>query len=314
MYDNAEPHLDADGQVVFLVGRNGGHLTSAVDARSGASLGELPREESLGSFHRAFPLEKGQLCYQSNNLNELVIWDPLRKHSERSRHPQPPGDVTIPMLNPSPNGRYLAVSRARPQRETDPYPESRLQVLDAVTGKAVVSADWRPGTTAFTGDSSRVLVVDATDRFRWFRLPGNEAETEWRFDQPPTAYNANVLSVSADGGVILYEGRLPGRERTHFLLNGKTGEVLHEFPRTTYLGHRGFLSEDGKMVALVRTDGLGPGHTVEVLDGRGARIGKIPIPQNKKITVVTANWKSRTLIVYERDNRKLWAYDLPRGP
>ena len=68
------------------------------------------------------------------------------------------------------------------------------------------------GTAHFTADSARVLIVDATARFRWFRLPSGKAEETWTFDEPPSFYASNVQAVSADGGVILYRGKAGGAE------------------------------------------------------------------------------------------------------
>ena len=76
-----------------------------------------------------------------------------------------------------------------------------------------------------------------------------------------------------------------------------------------------FVSEDGRFVSLLRNDGFGTGHTVEVLDARGTLLAVCKIPQDRKDhTVASVSWKSRTVVLYQRNTRQLTAYDLPELP
>jgi hypothetical protein len=213
----------------------------------------------------------------------------------------------------SPNERYVALGDPayKPGVETM-FKSSRLQVIDLVAKKDAVAIDWQVGTTLFTADSSRILVVDNTGRFRWFKLADGAPAGEWTFGLKARAVNAQEVSISADGGVILYHGRPPERELTHHILDGATGKVLYSFPANRYWSHSGSVSDDGRQVVLCRNDGAGTSHTVEVLDTRGRLLAhaKFPQEQGNGVTRVRINWKSRTLVVQERA-QKFTAFDLP---
>ncbi len=309
--DTANPYIDRDGQVIALVNRGTNWGTAAVNAKTGATIRDLTNMK--GEFYRLIPLEKGKFAFQTRNGKNILVWDPMNKKETRFTFPQPVGGTRgPPTLNVSPNGRYMAVGHYRPDpRPNEPYPESRFQVTDTNTNKVVVAFDWPPGTTLFTPDSSRILVVDATDRFRWFKLPSGKPDGQWKFDRKATQFNAQVLSMSADGGVILHYGQPPDKERTHHLLDGKTGAVLYSFPAKRYLSYQGYVSDDGRFVVLIRTDGFGIGHTVEVLDIRGSLLARVRIPQGQEGTMVTVSWKARTVVMYDRGTKKLTTYDLP---
>lgn len=192
-----------------------------------------------------------------------------------------------------------------------------MSVLDATTGKDVLETEWHVGATAFTADSSRVLVVDDTARFRWFKLPpaklDAKPETEWSFDLKANGFNARDVSVSADGSAVLYYGTPPGKAESYHLLDGKDGKVLFSFPAKRYLGFFGSVSDDGRHVMLLRNDGSGPTHTVEILDARGKSVHAIKASKEAGSTINAAriSWKSRTLVVQERNGAKLTVYDLP---
>ena len=213
----------------------------------------------------------------------------------------------------SPDQKFVAVGNARGAGGTP----SPLKVFSTI-GLTYLATDWHVGAVAFTADSSRVLVVDDTDRFRWFKLQAGKAdakpEVEWAFNQPPTGRNAQLMGISGDGGVVLFHGQPPQRGQSVHLLNGKTGEVMHSFAPKRYLGTAGSVSEDGKLVVLVRDDGTGSPRAVEVRDVRGTLIGAAKIPPTSPDAAVAVSWKARAVVVYDRAGRKLTAYELPAVP
>src|SRR6266545_3817997 len=119
--------------------------------------------------------------------------------------------------------------------------------------------------------------------------------------------------MSADGGVVLYQGRLPDKEDTHHLLDGKTGAFLYSFPAKRYHPAGGSVSDDGRFVMLIRNDGFGIGHTVEILDIRGTLVASTKLPKGpgNSGTSVAVSWKGRAIVMHQRDNKTLTVYDLP---
>jgi hypothetical protein len=303
--DVALPLFDGGGTLVVLSGRTKIEAAS-FNVRTGKPGPELPSLDF--STSRTILLERGKIAFQPGTSIEksLVVWDTT--NGNVSRMPFTPVSKGLQTVNVSPNGRYVSVAATR-MLKGGGVAEGPFQVLDGKTGKTVVSMEGQNGTTHFTADSARILAVDATDRFRWFKLPSGLPDVEWKFEREASRTNANVLGMSADGKVILYSGQPPKKELGVYLLDGKTGEVLHSFPARTYHERTGFLSPDGASVALVRTDGFGTGHAVELLDRRGTLLAKLKIPA--RTAQVAVSWEARAVALYERETKKLWVYDLP---
>jgi PA14 domain len=302
--------FDHDGQLVVVSGRVKIEAVS-FNARTGKAGPELPTVDVHP--YRTLLLEKGKIAFQQGRSSEkeLVVWDTTNGKTSRVAFPTVgPG---LQSLSMSPNGRYTSVSEWRTVKGGG-ISEMPLRVFDGKTSKPVVSFDWQTGTIHFTADASRVLTVDATDRFRWFKLPSGQTDGEWKFEREASRANAKILGMSADGGVILYHGQPPKKELGLHLLDGRTGDVLHSFPARTYLESTGLLSPDGRSVVLLRTDGFGPGHTVELLDTRGAVLAKVAVLRTGNGALeVAASWEARAVAVYDRGLNKLWVYDLPGG-
>jgi hypothetical protein len=301
--------IDLDGQVVVLTGRNKIEAVS-FNVRTGKAGHELPTQVDATSNYRQLRLDKGVFLFQQGRslVKELVTWDATTGKVGRTTFPTvtPTGLQT---LNSSPNGRYMAVSTTRRAKGGEVL-ETPFRVFDSKTGKTAVSLEWLNGTALFTADSSRVLAVDATEHFRWFKLPSGQPDGEWKFDRPPEERFTRLLTISDDGGVILYAGTPPKGEAGVHLLNGKTGEVLHTF--RGYSSEVGFLSPDGGSVMLVRTDVGGP--RAEVLDARGTLLGKLTLPRRGQSLLpppVAASWEARALAVHDVDASKVAVYDLP---
>ena len=300
-------HLDSDGKTIAVVARGVPWGVVTFDARTGAAGRE--HQGLKGNFSRLFPLENGRFGLQADN--KVTIWDSA---TGMTTVPIPaPNSRGTPSVNVSPNGRYVAVGA--PQSSPGggkEFPASPLQVFDVTTGKDVFTTDWHVGVTAFTADSSRILTVDDTGRFRWFKLTDGKLDGEWTFGLRANGFNAREVSISADGGAILYYGTVPGKAQGHHLLDGKDGTVLNTFPEKRYLSYGGSVSDDGRHVMLLRNDGFGTAHTVEVLDARGKLILAVKTPRDMSGgAVARVSWKSRTLVVQERGGQKVTVYDLP---
>jgi hypothetical protein len=304
--------LDADGQILVGVWTGAPWSMSAFDARTGAWRNGL--EGIPDSFHRLFPLENGKVGFQFSDSDRpsLTVWETVAGGRPRTVFPAL-NSIGTPSVNVSPNERYIAVGAPpyRPGVEKK-FPASQLRVIDVAAKKDAVAINWHVGTTLFTADSSRILVVDNSGVFRWFNLNSGMPDGGWSFGLNVNGINAQEVAISADGRVILYHGQPPGKNLTHHILDGATGNVLYSFPVNEYLTHSGSVSDDGRHVMLLRNDGVGTSHTVELLDVRGKLVAsaKFPKDQGNGVIRVRINWKSRTLVVQER-TQKLTAYDLP---
>ena len=301
--DFAMAFFDLDGQSVLVVGRNKveGVMLSA---RTGSLRKTLKNDDVRFFSYAPIPLDGGKLALRANG-RQIVLWEPGNGKSTRLPVNLPGNSMMVDM---STNGRYVAIGHrpANPQGKSNP---SLLQINDLKTGKAVLSFEWTPGKVYFSADSLRALVVDATDRFRWFKLPSGRLDGEWKFDREASGFNGQVLSMSVDGSVLLYSGMPPTKENSLHLLDGTNGNVIHEFPARTYNSRIGFLSRDGSAVVLFRTNGFGTGNTVEVLNRRGTLLARLPVPQPG--VELSASWDARAAVLYDRDGRKVWVYDLP---
>ncbi|HEX4609866.1 MAG TPA: hypothetical protein VH092_16840, partial [Urbifossiella sp.] len=302
--DAATPHFDIDGRRVVVAGSE--PLAAAVvDAKTGTVAGrELLNPILKGRFHRLFRLDGGRLGFQTETDGSVLFWDPAQG-LPRPRSFAPPAGAGVPVLNVSPNGRFFAVWTA-PEAAEPPGP---LRVTDTTIHKTV-TIDWPGGTTAFTADSSRLLVADTAGRFRWFKLPGGQPDGEgWTLGLPAGAA-PQIMGLSADGGLILFHGRPTGKDVSAYLLDGKTGAVIHSFPAKRYAATGGAVSADGQRVALVRDDGTGTARAVVVFDAAGKRLAAGRFPAGGGTAAAVAP-DLRTAVLYDPTGNKLTAYDIP---
>jgi DNA-binding beta-propeller fold protein YncE len=309
--ESAAPYFDDDGLTVALVSSTGPLAAAAFRAKDGGAGRELPPPAGGNRFQRLFAVDKDRFGFQTDASGELLVWEPQTGKTTRKGYAAPAGQGGVPSVNVSPNGRYVAVARARPAPGKKAPPESPLKVTDTTTGRPALTLDWHVGATAFTADSSRILVVDDTDRFRWFKLGDKKPEAEWAFDRPPDGRNARLLGVSARGEAILYYGRPPGKEEAVHLLDGKTGAVLHSFPPRRYAATGAAVSDDGGRVMLTAA-AEGDARRVEVFDAAGGPLGAAKLPSGPGTAAVS--WKARLLVTYDRATRRLTAYELPAAP
>ncbi|HSQ57313.1 MAG TPA: hypothetical protein VLM40_16445, partial [Gemmata sp.] len=308
--------FDSYGQTLVLTGRLRIEAES-FNARTGKPGFQLATPPDVkGSNFRQMRLEKGVVLFQqgSSVAKDLISWD--TRSGNIARVPFQTVGRGLHWLNVSPNGRYMSVTTKK-RAKTGEVEETPLRVFDQVTGKTVVSMDWLSGATAFTADSSRILTVDATDRFQWFRLPGGTPDGEWKFDRKPVERPIRIVGLSADGGAILYSGAPPNKPFGVHLLNGKTGEVLLSFSNQQYFQDVGFISPDGNSIVLVRRDPTGKESTVELLDSRGALLARLGLPPSTQpflLPGLAVSWEARALAVYHFDTNKLEVFNLPGAP
>jgi WD40 repeat protein len=305
-----EIYLDADGKTIAVATPGKPWSITAYDARTGAVGRNLPNIE--GRFTRLFPLPGGNFAFQKDTDKEATLWQAIGATTVYPFTAPDGADTTL--VNVSPSARYLVIGAPEHKPGSNkPFARTPLRVFDLTTQKDVVTTDWYVGTTVFTPDSSRLLVADDAGKFRWFRLPDGKPDGEWSFNWKPTGHNIRNVTVSADGGVIhFFNFQGQGAALTHTLLNGKTGAVLHLFPVNRYDNMFGCVSDDGKYVAQIGHAEVDPGRTIEVLDVRGKVLvsSKHPMDARSAPGAVRVNWKTRTLLIQE-NNQKVTVYDLP---
>ena len=299
-------HFDRDGRTVALVYGGIPWSIDALNVQDGAPARDLPNLKGNSGY--LMPLEKGKFAYWADHAREIVVWDTAAGKPTSCPFPQAGG--RHPYLSVAPNGRYALVGAASDPGRGE-VPETPFLVVDVINKKELFSKTWRTGTALFTADSSRVLVVDDTGSFRWFKLPRGEADESWSLDLKSNGFNARNVSVSGDGSLVLYEGPVPGKELTYHLLNGKTGEIVHSLPTKRYT-YSGRVSDDGQFVALIRNDGFGTGHSVEVVNRRGDVVASVRVPGAGQpgAVYISLAWKGRSVVVAARDGEKLSVYDL----
>ncbi|HEX4606736.1 MAG TPA: hypothetical protein VH092_00890, partial [Urbifossiella sp.] len=142
--------------------------------------------------------------------------------------PAEKGTLPLTMIGVAPNGKVAAFGWTREVNKADA--DLPLTLLDLARNEPVKELTWAGGHVYFTADSARVLVAERSGRCRWFKVPSGDADGEWEFR--PAAGRHEVTSVSADGSVLGYVGPFarPGGGSGPLTVNGKTGEVLWQFP------------------------------------------------------------------------------------
>lgn len=309
--DPALVSFDLAGKVLLLLNRNSIEAQS-FNALTGKEGPELPvAAGSRSSNFHAMPLQRSRFAFQPGNSREkeLVLWEALS--GKTSRIPIPQVFNGIPSLELSIDGRYIACGGRVGAKNKSP--ESPFRVIDGKTSKTVLSMDWENGSAYFTETASRVLVHDAVNRFRWFKLPSGQIDGEWRLGPEQPGFPAKVLDLSADGDTLLFRGQPPKKPFGIHVLNGKNGEVLHSFPAGRYLDDRGNLSRDGKSVVLVRFNGA-EGPSAELLDTKGTLLARVALPSRSRFSIappVNVCWETRSLATYDAEKNKLLVYDLP---
>jgi WD40 repeat protein len=291
------------------------------DARTGKA-GQPWLGGPEGRQWHLLPMSGSKFAFAPYFDDAVYVWDAATDNASTIKVPPVPeigGMRTRMTVKVSPDGRFVAASRASPGIEPGPAGQAKpqpvpLQVTDVKTGKAVVALNWLSGSVHFTPDSARVLVVDATARFRWFKLPSGQPDGEWTYEKEPSYYTSDVQGMSARGDTLVYHGAPPGKLDSYYLLDGRTGKVIKSFTPKTYHGSFAAISDDGGVIAFVRNDGFGVGHTVEVFHAPGRLVGKVKIPagpRGHEGATIALSPDGRSLVMHNRSDHKLTTYDLP---
>jgi WD40 repeat protein len=268
------------------------------------------------------PLSGSKFAFTPHFDDSVHVWDAATDNASVIKVPPVPevgGMRTRMTVKVSPNGRFVAASRTSSGIEPGPAGRAKpetvpLQITDVTSGQPVVALDWLSGSVHFTADSARVLVVDATARFRWFKLPSGQPDGEWSYDKEPSYFASDVQGISARGDTLVYHGAPPGKLDSYYLLDGRTGKVIKSFTPKTYHGGYSAISDDGGVVAFVRNDGFGVGHTVEVFHAPGRLVGRVKIaagPRGHEGASIALSPDGRSLAMNNRSDHKLTVYDLP---
>ncbi|HSQ54166.1 MAG TPA: hypothetical protein VLM40_00345, partial [Gemmata sp.] len=172
--------------------------------------------------------------------------------------------------------RYLAFGVMGAQNTPAPF-----MLADLGTGKTVLDFDCVWGQALFPADSRRVLVTERSGNCRWFKLPSGEPDGEWSY-RPRATGSAGPIAISADGNVLLHEGQLVDHDAMYHVLDARTGAVLHSFPGLFRVPFGNPLSDDGRMVALVRRDRNGSTAIEIIENATGNPVAQIPAPAGKE--------------------------------
>lgn len=122
----------------------------------------------------------------------------------------------------SPDARFVFVGSKNPTG--GPAGRGMYQLHEAGSGQSIGGGMWEPGNARFAADGTRLFVAEPIGRCRWLKVPGGAQETGWMY--PPAGVPDPLVSMSADGGLILYAGKPLALDRGRYLLDGKTGQIL----------------------------------------------------------------------------------------
>ena len=236
----------ADSEIVVVTSFKGTVL--ALDAATGKLLpGGI---EKPPSSPRLLPLTGSSFAVVSPDAsNKIQVVDLKTGQSKTVPVPVVPKSLAYQFV--SPNMRYVvAVGIAN---SNDPAPFK----LMSVDGNIILNFRWVRGNVYFTADSSRVLIAEGSGRCQWYKLPSGEKDgDEWKLlaGKPISLGAVSVLSAcSADGSVLLYDGRLEGERGTHHILDGRTGQVVRSVQKT-YAPQSASLSADGSLLFLPKRE------------------------------------------------------------
>ncbi|MBN9523582.1 PD40 domain-containing protein [bacterium] len=199
----------------------------------------------------------------------------------------------------SPDGRYLFVG-ARPKVGGPAGGMILFKVFEVASAQPVAQTWWQGGNARFTADGQRLFVAETTGRCRSFRVAGGVQEAGWTY--PANDVAAPLVSMSADGALLLYDGRPAGLEAGRYLIDGKNGQVLRAVDADT-LG----VTPDGRHLYGIGDD------TVTLSAARtGEPIVREPLPPGS-----AKAWAFRAdgtaFVVHDPEEKELRLYEL-RGP
>jgi hypothetical protein len=270
-----------DSKLAAVAGAKAG--SSCFDAATGTQIpGSANKVLSVG--RGAIPLDGGRFAVaQIQGDAPVPIWTPKEGRFGDAIKPiegvgRVPGRTAV-----SRDAKYHAFASINPGNMPDtPAP---FKLAETATGKVILELELVRGQAFFTADSSRVLVTERTGQCRWFKLPSGEPDGEWEFRKPSVGLS-EPIAISADGAVALHEGRLGESAEYHHLLNAQTGEVVRSFAGS-FMTQRGTsMSEDGRMVALVKREGKGYTAIDVIESATGNVVATLRAPAGKEFLTV----------------------------
>ena len=305
----ARVYIAQDGRTVYV---NRGRETDAYDAKTGAAGVTFRGPDAPMMVQNVWTLDRDRVALFGFPLRVPSVWD------SKTGAPLPPlfganGPPGLPAAavecQLSPDGRYLFTG-GQGAFQGQSYGPAPYQVVEAATGKVVHDGTWQYGAARFTEDGSRVLIAETSGRVRWVKLPTGEVEADWGFQA--NAFPRMIDGLTADGSLFSYFGKPPGLPFAHYLIDGKTGQVLRKLP-PGFAAERGVLSADGRWLAGVVSDPQNfRQFSAVVADTRtGAVLARTPVNgdmNDLQFAAFTAD--GRSFAVYHRGKRELAVYEL----
>ncbi len=199
------------------------------------------------------------------------------------------------------DGKYLFVGSKSPFG--GPVGSSGYKLFETGSGQSIGGGWWEPGNARFTADGAKLFLAEPGGRCRWLKVPGGAQEAGWLY--PAAGVTDPLVSMSADGGLILYAGTPMALDRGRYLLDGRTGQVL-----------RNVCLDPARGPSLLTTDGrwlLGTSGTdVVIAEPRaGTELLREPVADGLKDVAFRAD--GRAFAAHDADGA-LVLYRLERDP
>lgn len=212
----------------------------------------------------------------------------------------------------SPSGRYTVRARTEAVRPFVPGP---LRILDTVTGKEVVKADWKIGLIRFAADESRVFVFDGVEKVQTLKLPSGEVESEWKTESRDGAL---VMGITADLRTMLFQGKAADGNSGVHVVDTRTGRAIR--PIVTAAPYQivfSNLSTDGRFISVGRMDITDNAKWyVDLFEtSTWRKVARLEPPDvvNRGAPFTTFSPDGKDLAVYYLQSKELRVYTLPEG-
>ena len=227
------------------------------------------------------PLADGRFAIDQPGSNSVVrIWDVETGRIITASKPfsfpeRIPGISLI-----SPNAEYVAFAG---NRRTEPAP---FRLKHIPTDRTIIETDLVNGRVFFTADSSRVLIAEATGKCRWFKLPQGEPDGEWEIPGlADPSRSLGLTSMSGDGTLLVFDGRLADRPESYHLIDARNGSVQRSFAGT-FVARSADLSRDGRLFVAQRFDSKKRSGSAEIFDtSTGKVVAEITPPEGNSSIV-----------------------------
>jgi WD40 repeat protein len=209
---------------------------------------------------------------------------------------------TMYLNKASPDGKFALRAR-QPHIRGAAVEPAPFRLIDGRSGKSILSFNWTGGSTFFTADSARVLVLERSGHGRWFRLPGGTADGDWRLGEADRVGGSEPgIALSADGTLLLCHGNAAG-PNTFYTVDTTKGLIARAF-----VGHGSFfracgdLTPDGRYAVLASSfNGTGKLTVLDTATGAvaaTAMMGGPPLANG--LLRVTVSPDGRTVVAVTR--------------